>query len=110
MIHLGANHRQPGYRGAATRYAEGGPADMLKSVVKISALCVVLGGRATPASAGGMFLPVRGVRALERAGAFTAGADDAGAGVVQGGGNGLENDHPGAGQGLGVQRQAAGPG
>ncbi len=38
---------------------------------------VLVAALATPAAAGGLTLPVQGVRSLERAGAFVAGADDA---------------------------------
>lgn len=38
---------------------------------------VLVAALATPAAAGGLTLPVQGVRSLERAGAFIAGADDA---------------------------------
>jgi len=44
-------------------------------VKRAIAMAVILA--ATPAWAGGMVLPIRGVRSLERAGAFIAGADDA---------------------------------
>lgn len=40
-------------------------------------VCAVLVGLAGPATGGGMVLPVRGVRALQRAGALVAGAADA---------------------------------
>lgn len=40
-------------------------------------ICAVLLGLTGPAVAGGMVLPVRGVRALQRAGALVAGASDA---------------------------------
>jgi long-subunit fatty acid transport protein len=40
-------------------------------------VCAVLLGLAEPAAAGGMVLPVRGVRTLQRAGALVAGAEDA---------------------------------
>jgi len=41
------------------------------------AICLGVGAWASDARAGGMLLPVRGVRTLERAGALIAGADDA---------------------------------
>src|SRR5688500_10348533 len=42
-----------------------------------AAICALVVAMAAPAAAGGMVLPVRGVRTLERGGAFVAGADDA---------------------------------
>jgi long-chain fatty acid transport protein len=45
--------------------------------MRISLVLVSLAGLAGPAYAGGTTLPVQGVRSLERAGAFIAGADDA---------------------------------
>jgi long-chain fatty acid transport protein len=41
------------------------------------AICLAVGAWASDARAGGMLLPVRGVRTVERAGALIAGADDA---------------------------------
>src|SRR5690349_8414726 len=48
---------------------------MVLSQMRLAVLVVVIG--VAPAAAGGMELPIRGVRALERGGAFVAGADDA---------------------------------
>lgn len=45
--------------------------------MKNMTVCAVLLGLAEPAAAGGMVLPVRGVRTLQRAGALVAGAEDA---------------------------------
>src|SRR5438874_8885456 len=58
----------PDYRRDGSRFA--------RSVASGVALFVVITVFSSVASAGGMFLPARGARALGRGGAFTAGVDD----------------------------------
>jgi long-subunit fatty acid transport protein len=49
----------------------------MNRLAALVAICLVFGAWASEARAGGMLLPVRGVRTVERAGALIAGADDA---------------------------------
>lgn len=49
----------------------------MNRLAALVALCLAVGAWASDARAGGMLLPVRGVRTVERAGALIAGADDA---------------------------------
>ena len=49
----------------------------MKRLAALTAIGLASGAWSSEARAGGMLLPVRGVRTVERAGALIAGADDA---------------------------------